>query len=157
LGVGVGDLHHGARQSIEVLLLKPEVADRVLLVASKPALIGRARAGAGRQGSRAPTGRPRDISCLETPNGSGNVAGESETAAASPLVPGSGPGIKRVPMDGHETDPGVLVEDLLGAVAVVDVEINDQDPLEFESLHRVGRGDRDVIVEAEAHRPSGRA
>jgi len=32
LGVGVGDLHHGARQSIEVLLLKPEVADRVLLV-----------------------------------------------------------------------------------------------------------------------------
>ena len=43
-------------------------------------------------------------------------------------------------------------EDVLGAVAVMHVEVDDRDALESVRLQRVRGADRDVVEEAEAHR-----
>ena len=48
---------------------------------------------------------------------------------------------------------GIVPEDVLGAVPVVDVPVDDEDPL-AEGRAR-GRGDGDVVDEAEAHGPVG--
>ncbi len=47
----------------------------------------------------------------------------------------------------------VVLEDVLGAVAVVHVEVDDRHALEAMHLDRMARGDRDVVEDAEAHRP----
>jgi len=49
----------------------------------------------------------------------------------------------------------VLPEDVLGAVAVVHVEVDDEQPRHPPLAHQVARGDGDVVEEAEAHRPLG--
>src|SRR5205814_6698397 len=46
----------------------------------------------------------------------------------------------------------VAPEDLLGAVAVMDVPVEDRDPLEPEGRLRVTGGDRGAVEDAEAHR-----
>ena len=46
----------------------------------------------------------------------------------------------------------VAGEDLLGAVAVVDVEVDDRDALEAVRGERVRRADGDVVEETEPHR-----
>ena len=46
----------------------------------------------------------------------------------------------------------VALEDLLGAVAVVHVEIDDRDSVQTVRFDRVTRCDRDVVEDAEAHR-----
>ena len=46
----------------------------------------------------------------------------------------------------------ILVERVLGAVAVVHVEIEDRDALEAVRFERVHRADGDVVEDAEAHR-----
>ena len=45
----------------------------------------------------------------------------------------------------------VVAEDVLGAVAVVDVEIDDGDPCQAVRLQGMRGGDGDVVEEAEAH------
>ena len=42
-----------------------------------------------------------------------------------------------------------------GPVAVVDVPVHDQHPLEPVHVERAARGDRDVVEQAEAHRARG--
>ena len=49
------------------------------------------------------------------------------------LVPRARAGIERIAVDREEPDAVRFVEDLLCAVAVVDVEIDDQDPVELEA------------------------
>ena len=44
-------------------------------------------------------------------------------------------------------------EDVVGAVAVVDVPVEDQHPLDAQRGDRMTRGDGDVVEQAEAHRP----
>ena len=56
-------------------------------------------------------------------------------------------------MQGDEQDRGIGVVDLLGAVAVVDVPVEDRHALEPVGLLRVAGRDRDVVEQAEAHRP----
>ncbi len=46
----------------------------------------------------------------------------------------------------------VAGDDVLGAVAVMDVEVDDRDPLEAAHVERVARRNGDVVEEAEAHR-----
>ena len=48
--------------------------------------------------------------------------------------------------------PRIGGEDVLGAVAVMDIEIDDGHALDAVSGHRVRGADRDVVEEAEAHR-----
>ena len=52
-------------------------------------------------------------------------------------------------------DGRVVPEDVLRPVAVVDVPVDDRDPLEAELGLRRARRDRDVVEEAEAHRAVG--
>ena len=47
----------------------------------------------------------------------------------------------------------VALEDVLGAVAVVHVEVDDRHALQAVRVDRVARGDRDVVEDAEPHRP----
>src|SRR5690606_5644226 len=48
--------------------------------------------------------------------------------------------------------PGIEVEDVGGAVTVVDVEVDDRDALQPVPVARVRRGERDVVEQAEPHR-----
>ena len=67
----------------------------------------------------------------------------------------AGARIERPLVQRDEEDGVVAAEDRLGAVAVVDVEVDDRDALEPELGLRVARRDGDVVEEAEAHRPVG--
>ena len=64
-------------------------------------------------------------------------------------------GIERPLVERAEEDAVVVPEDRLRAVAVVDVEVDDRDALEAELALRRARRDRDVVEQAEAHRPVG--
>ncbi len=47
----------------------------------------------------------------------------------------------------------VVLEDVLGAVAVMHVEVDDRHALQAVRLNRVPCGDRDVVEDAKSHRP----
>ena len=55
-------------------------------------------------------------------------------------------------MDREEGHARVVVEHLLRPVAVMDVEIDDQDPVQFVPCQGIGGGDGHVPEQAEAHR-----
>ena len=59
-------------------------------------------------------------------------------------------------MQGDEEDIRVVVEDLVRAVPVVDIPIDDRDPREAVRALGVARGDGDVVEDAEAHPAIGR-
>ena len=50
---------------------------------------------------------------------------------------------------------GIVLEDGLRAVAVMHVEIDHRDPREAVHLARPQRADRDIVEQAEPHRPAG--
>ena len=54
----------------------------------------------------------------------------------------------------HVQDARIAVEDLLRPVAVVNVDVDDRNPLEPTREHR-GRRNRDIVEEAETHRTIG--
>ena len=56
-------------------------------------------------------------------------------------------------MERHEQDRVVARDDVLGAVAVVHVPVDDRDALQAELRLGPARGDRHVVEQAEAHRP----
>ena len=56
-------------------------------------------------------------------------------------------------MQRDEEDAVVVAEDRVGPVAVMDVVVDDRDALEAERALRGAGRDRDVVEEAEAHRP----
>ena len=64
----------------------------------------------------------------------------------------AGAGIERHLVGRRVHDGRIVPEDVLGAVAVVDVEIDDGDALDAVRRLRVPGGDRRVVEEAEAHR-----
>ena len=60
--------------------------------------------------------------------------------------------IERPLVERDEEHGRVVAEDLLGAVSVVDVPVDDRHALEAELGLGVAGGDRDVVEEAEPHR-----
>src|SRR5205085_7266390 len=64
-------------------------------------------------------------------------------------------GIERPLVHRGEEDRVVVAEDLLGAVAVVDVPIDDRHAPDPELGLGLPRSDRDVVEQAEAHRATG--
>ena len=56
-------------------------------------------------------------------------------------------------MGRHVQDLGIVPEERLGPVAVVDVPVDDQHPL--PGRHQGGGGHGDIVDQAEAHRPVG--
>ena len=61
--------------------------------------------------------------------------------------------IKRVLERGNHQDAGFLAEDVLGPVAVVDIEVDDRDPFEPVMLQCMRGADRHVVEQAEPHGP----
>ena len=61
------------------------------------------------------------------------------------------PGVVRPLVKARIKDRGVVLEEVLGAVPVVDVKVDDRDPLESVDLLEVARGDRCVVDETKAH------
>ena len=67
------------------------------------------------------------------------------------IVSGARPRIPRPLVHRDEVDVGLILHERLGAVAVVDVPIGDQNALEPVLLSRVVRGEGDISKEAESH------
>src|SRR5512134_2349280 len=65
-------------------------------------------------------------------------------------VVGAGVRIKRMLEKTDHQHALVVCQDLLGSVAVMNIEINHRDPLETVHLEGMARADRDVVQEAEA-------
>ena len=53
----------------------------------------------------------------------------------------------------HVEHPGVVVEDVLRAIAVMDVPVDDRHALAL--LGQMRRSDGDIVEQTEAHRPVG--
>ena len=83
-------------------------------------------------------------------------AGERDVDHVRRRVVGAAVRIERVLEGAHHQHALVVGEDVLGAVAVVHVEVDDRDALEAVRLERVHRRDGDVVEDAEAHRPRAR-
>ncbi len=86
----------------------------------------------------------------------GEVQGAALARAAAHGLPGPGAGVEGRLVQGGVEDPVVAAEGVLGAIAVVDVPVHDQHPLEPLDLHQVLGGDGHVVEQAEAHGPLGR-
>src|SRR5690349_22914089 len=63
----------------------------------------------------------------------------------------SGTGIPRPLMHRHEMDVGLVLDERLSSVAVMDIPIDDENPAESVLFARIVRGDRDVAEQAEPH------
>ena len=85
--------------------------------------------------------------------GHGHVHVGAPARAVAALVHETGARVERVLVGRDVGDPGVAPEHGLGAVAVVDVPVHDQDPLAPTGEN--GRGHGDVVQEAEAHGLAG--
>ena len=72
--------------------------------------------------------------------GQGDVHRVAQARTGAGFVLGTRSRVKRIAMNRQEGDSLRLVEDLLGAVAVVDVKIDDQDASELEPGQGFGRG-----------------
>ncbi len=77
---------------------------------------------------------------------------EAPALALPDVVRRPGPGEQRRLMNRDEQHLIARVEDVIGAVAVVHVPVNDHHPLEVPRVERVPRGDGDVVKQAEPHR-----
>ncbi len=80
---------------------------------------------------------------------------ESPAGAAARLDFATGAGVVRVLVQRVVRHRGIVIEDLLGSVPVVDVPVDDEHPLAAEALE-VPRRDRHGVEQAESHRPVAR-
>ncbi len=78
-----------------------------------------------------------------------------KSRASAGLVACPGARIERITMNRQEANALGIVEDFLRAIAVVDIEIGDQDPVDVEVGDGFGRSQGDVGVDAKTH-PLGR-
>ena len=95
--------------------------------------------------------------------GPGNVAGRTRRErhvdrrahgdTAPPLVEHSCAGVQGGLVDRREQHPRIVIEDVLGAVAVMRIDVDDRHPLTCSSECR--GGDRDRIEQTEPHRIGG--
>ena len=82
----------------------------------------------------------------------GYVQGETSFPSACAISRRSGSGVMRILVDARVENVRRFAERVLGPVSVMDVPIQNQDPLDLVLLLYVDRGDRDVVEQAEAHR-----
>ena len=82
--------------------------------------------------------------------GEGGVEGVAEAAPGAGFVAAAGAGVEGRLVGGEEEDGVVVVEGVLGAVAVVDVPIDDEDFADAIFFLGVAGGDGDVVEDAES-------
>ena len=87
--------------------------------------------------------------------GERDVEGAAFAFAEAALAGGPGAGVEGPAVAAGDVDVGAAFEHRLGAVAVVDVLVEDQDPLAAELADGVVGGQGDVVEQAEAHGPVG--
>ena len=120
------------------------------LCASNPALtISSSGAKASSAGSPAPFPGLAEPGAV----GAGPQRHVDDVVRHPPLRRGAGAGVAGRLVRAGVEQVGVALEDVLGAVAVVDVEIHDRNPLQAPALPRVIGGDGGAVEQAEAHRP----
>ena len=78
------------------------------------------------------------------------VHSEAGPGAGARLIGRPGSRVERPLVERDERDPIVAIEDLLGAVAMVRIPVDDQDSFTPGGEH--GRGDGDIVHQAEPHR-----
>jgi len=54
-------------------------------------------------------------------------------------------------MEREEEDVGILPEHVLGAIAVVDIKVQDQDPAQPKLISRMGRRHSHIVEQTKAH------
>ena len=91
------------------------------------------------------------VFCVATTRRQGDVEGGSNASTDSGLDGVSRSGVVRVLMGRNVQNRGILLEEVLSAVSVVNVPVEDQDPLDARLRTKSARGDGDVVEQAEAH------
>src|SRR5262249_35148223 len=84
-----------------------------------------------------------------------DVHGPADRPRATELGRRAAAGVERELVDREVEDVRIVPEDVLGAIAVVNVPVEDRDPGGALGA-RGGRGDRDVVEQAESHRAIAR-
>ena len=79
----------------------------------------------------------------------------AEAGAFAAFLARAGAGPVRPEMERREEDRAVAVEDVLRAVAVMRVPVEDRHAADAQALAEIFRGDRDVVEDAEAHARGG--
>jgi hypothetical protein len=93
--------------------------------------------------------------------GRGDVQRPSEGVGTAQLLDEARPRVERAPVlvEGDEEDVGVVPEDVLGAVAMVDVRVHYRDPAQAVPAAQILHQDGHVVDVAEAtvavHHPHG--
>jgi hypothetical protein len=154
-GVGSCNVADDLRQRSEIFRLKPQRADRICAMAVE--------AGAQQDELRADTigqlghGRFESLDILSTRRAEfeRQIELRAERGAFANLTHVAGPWIKGPAMDREESDLFVAPEDLLGAVAVMHIPVDDQNAIESEFVDRQPGADRHVVKQAKAHRRGG--
>ena len=83
----------------------------------------------------------------------GSIKGVTQPPALPGLILGPCTGVKTIAitMDAVEHNFGIFVEDVLSAVAVMDIPVDDEHALKLVSYPGMLSGERDVVEETEAH------
>src|SRR5437870_2764273 len=91
------------------------------------------------------------VSVIARTRGERDIDGGAFAIAGADLRPVAGARVVRELMRGEVGYAGVVVGDVLGAVAVGAVDVDDRHAIDPPLLERPGRGDCDVVEAVEAH------
>jgi len=154
-GMTLRQLHRQAGEGGEISVVEPEAAKRILAAGIKAGgdehELGRERVG--RRQDLLPPGRQQ--LGAGGAGGQGNVHREALAVANAAIGGSAGAGIKRRLVAAAEEHGGIGGENVLGAVAVVYVPIEDQHPRQAMGHLQMAGGNGDVVVDAEAHAALG--
>ena len=146
-----GALHQLAGRPVEIVLVEVDLGQRIAVMRVEaggnddqvgPEIVER------RQDARV------ERLAEQVAAGAGRQRRVDDVAGAG-LVLGAGAGIERHLVGRAVEHRRVVPEDVLGAVAVMDVPVDDGDPLGAVLLLRMAGGDRGIVEQAKTHR--GRA
>jgi len=84
----------------------------------------------------------------------GNIERKASAVAGADSVAVACAGVVRVLMEADIEHPRIIEEDTLRAVPMVDIPVDDGDPVEPRLAGQPSSRDRDIVEEAESHRPA---
>ncbi len=155
IGVSRRDRYELFGQDLEIFDLQSEVADGVFgMCIEARADQDELRFDLVRETFQA-SSKCRMVCAARRSMGQGDVGDISKSGPRAGFIAGSGSRIERVTMNGKKANASGIVEDFLRAIAVMDIEIGDQDSVEIKAGDGIGRRECDVGIDAKTH-PFGR-